>query len=246
VQPPTIRLAGAALLADPSGALYWPDEETLIVADLHLEKGSSHARRGIFLPPYDSRATLTRLAALCAQYRPVRVIALGDSFHDPEGPARLPAEESSLLRRLTAMHAFTWIAGNHDGLGGNVFGGSAEDELKLGPLTFRHIPRAHLHEGEIAGHLHPCATVATRAKVLRRPCFAADGARCVLPAFGAFTGGLDIMDPAFDGLFGEMLTAFLLGARAVHAFPILRAYPRRKMAAAPRPQASASEIAPRP
>jgi DNA ligase-associated metallophosphoesterase len=246
VQQPVISLAGAKLYPDPSGALFWPEEETLIVADLHLEKGSSHARRGVFLPPYDSRATLARLATLCAHYRPARVIALGDSFHDPEGPARLPVEESSLLRRLTAMHAFTWIAGNHDGLSGHAFGGTAADELAFGPLTFRHIPRVCLTDGEIAGHLHPCAVVATRARSLRRPCFAVDEARCILPAFGAFTGGLDITDRAFDGLFGSTLTAFLLGARAVHAFPIVRGAQRRKMAAAPSPQASAREMAPRP
>jgi DNA ligase-associated metallophosphoesterase len=238
---PLLSLAGAALHPDPSGALYWPAEQTLIVADLHLEKGSCHARRGIFLPPYDSRATLLKLGRLCACYRPARVIALGDSFHDPEGPARLGEADATILRALTLAHEFVWIAGNHDGLSGGILGGIATEAFRLGPLVFRHIPQLRDAAGEVAGHLHPCARIATRARSFRRPCFASDGVRCILPAFGAFTGGLDLDDPAFDGLFGPSLTAFLLGQRTVHAFP-----QRRKAAAAARPLTSANAIAPRP
>jgi len=74
----SVALCGKQLIADNSGALYWPGEATLLVADLHLEKGSAHAERGSFLPPYDTRQTLMRLAEVIDRYEPARVIALGD------------------------------------------------------------------------------------------------------------------------------------------------------------------------
>jgi DNA ligase-associated metallophosphoesterase len=219
VKAPIISIAGTALTPDASGALYWDAGAALIVADLHLEKGSSHARRGIFLPPYDSRCTLERLKRLCDKYRPKRVIALGDSFHDPDGPARLPEAERALVMALTTRHEFIWIAGNHDGVSPALLGGTVAESFRLGPLLFRHLPKPGAPDGEIAGHLHPCARVAVRGRHLRRRCFVGDGARLVLPAFGAFTGGLDLFDRAFDGLFLNRITAFLLGENAVYAFP---------------------------
>ena len=214
-----IDIAGVRLQPDYSGALYWPDEATLILADLHLEKGSSLARRGVFLPPYDSRSTLQRLARLCARFEPRRVVALGDSFHDPEGPARLPEAERALLGALTARHGFVWIAGNHDGLSPGLLGGDVMDTLQLGPLRFRHLPVPGAPSGEIAGHLHPCASVSVKGRRFRRRCFVGDGMRLILPAFGAFTGGLDLFHDAFNGLFAHRITAFLLGDDAVYAFP---------------------------
>ena len=214
-----IDIAGARLHPDASGALYWPDEATLILADLHLEKGSSLARRGIFLPPYDSRATLARLARLCQSFQPRRIVALGDSFHDPEGPARLPAEERALIADLAARHGMVWIAGNHDGLSAEPLGGAVTEELRLGPLVFRHLPARDGRAGEIAGHLHPCASVSVKGRRFRRRCFVGDGTRLILPAFGVFTGGLDLFDDAFAGLFLKTITAFLLGDDAVYAFP---------------------------
>lgn len=213
-------IAGASLRLDPSGAVYWPDMRTLIVADLHLEKGSAFARRGVFLPPYDTSATLTRLNELCVNYRPEQIIALGDSFHDREGPSRLLPEDRALLDRLNARHAFVWIAGNHDGLNAPSLGGVAMETYPLGPLTFRHDPRGTGAQGEISGHLHPCARIVWRGRSLRRRCFVSDGDRLILPAFGAFTGGLDIFDRAFYGLFAHRATAWLLGERAVHAFAL--------------------------
>jgi len=222
-----IDIAGATLSPDPSGALYWQQGAALIVADLHLEKGSSHARRGIFLPPYDSRCTLERLARLCDKYRPKRVVALGDSFHDRDGPARLPEAERAVLTALTACHEFIWIAGNHDGVSPAKLGGTVAEALRLGPLTFRHQPALSESVGEIAGHLHPCARVAVKGRAFRRRCFVGDGTRLILPAFGAFTGGLDLFDRAFEGLFLNRITAFLLGENAVYAFPERHLMPAR-------------------
>ena len=217
--PDVIRVAGTELLADPSGALYWPDEGALIVADLHLEKGSAFAKRGMLLPPYDTAATLARLARLVGRLAPRLVIALGDSFHDLGGPARMAACDRAALGALQRGRDWLWIAGNHDPHPGRALGGSAAAMLAVGSLVFRHEPLPAPCDGEIAGHLHPAARVALRGRAIRRHCFAADARRMVMPAFGAYAGGLNIRDRAFAALFGRGLTAHLLGEQRLYAFP---------------------------
>ena len=217
-------VAGAALTADGSGALWWEAERLLIVADLHFEKGSAFAARRVFLPPYDTAATLARLAALVARYRPAGVVALGDSFHDRRAPSRIAPADAEALRGLGAGRDWIWIAGNHDQEADGDFG-EAHAEWRAGPLTFRHEPRAGAAPGEIAGHLHPAARVPSRAGTLRRRCFVGDGTRLILPAFGAFTGGLNIRDAAFDGLFGAQPVAHVLGRAAAHRVPLARCLP---------------------
>lgn len=212
-----IIIAQARFFPDPSGALYWPDEETLIVADLHLEKGSSFARKGIFLPPYDSRSTLAALTDVCRRYEPKRVIALGDSFHDGGAADRLAAMERASIARLCRRHAFVWIRGNHDPAPCDVFGGAQAELLRLGPITLRHEPSPQANGPEIAGHLHPCASLVLRGRHFRRRCFVSDGARAILPAFGAYTGGLDLSDAAFQGLFARTPRIWLIGRGRVHA-----------------------------
>ena len=198
-----IVLAGAPLTADPEGALYWPEQGLLAVADLHLEKGSSFAARGQLLPPYDTAATLARLARLVARYAPRGVVALGDSFHDGGGPARLGDADRASLRAMQRGRDWIWITGNHDPEPADNIGGVFAAELKIGTLTFRHLPGGA--EGEIAGHLHPVARVAHRGRAVSRRCFAADGKRMVMPAFGAFTGGLNVRDEAFTEVFGTLV-----------------------------------------
>jgi DNA ligase-associated metallophosphoesterase len=188
------------------------------VADLHLEKGSSFAGRGILLPPFDTAATLKRLAQVIAHHAPRMVIALGDSFHDERGGMRLGASERAALRDLQRGRDWLWIAGNHDPRPTGEIGGQCADMLALGALTFRHAPVVDAQDGEIAGHLHPMARVTVRGHAVGRRCFAADGRRMVLPAFGAYAGGLNIRHHAFAGLFGESLVAHLLGDRRVYAF----------------------------
>ena len=190
-----IVLAGVPLLADCAGALYWPEQNLLAVADLHLEKGSSFAARGQLLPPYDSAATLARLGHLIAHYAPRVVVALGDSFHDGGGPARLGNEDRANLRALQRGRDWLWLTGNHDPDPANNIGGTFQSTLTVNSLTFRHQPSGA--DGEIAGHLHPVARVAHRGRAVSRRCFAADATRMVMPAFGAFTGGLNIRDAAF-------------------------------------------------
>lgn len=215
-------LAGVSLRADPAGALYWPEEKLLVVADLHLEKGSSFAARGVLLPPYDTATTLSRLARLVARYVPRTVIALGDSFHDGGGPARMHDADRAALRALQHGRNWVWIAGNHDPDPAQDIGGTFVESLAAGALTFRHRP-SPAGEGEIAGHLHPLACVSRRGRGIRRRCFASDGRRAVLPAFGAFTGGLNVRDRAIVSLFGALsFTAHLLGADRIYAVPAAR------------------------
>jgi DNA ligase-associated metallophosphoesterase len=218
-----IAIAGATLVADSAGALYWPEQRLLAVADLHLEKGSAFAARGVLLPPYDTTATLARLARLIEYYRPALVVALGDSFHDGGGPARMPDVSRASLAALLRGRDWLWLAGNHDPDPPQGIGGGVAAELAIGPLTFRHEPSPHGIDDEIAGHLHPSARIAQRGRGVARRCFAADAKRMVMPAFGAYAGGLNIRDRAFVALFGALsFTAHLLGAGRLYAIPAAR------------------------
>ncbi len=196
-----LSVAAVPLVPQVEGALWWPDERTLVVADLHLEKGSSFARRGQMLPPYDTMATLRRLAGVIARLAPARIIALGDSFHDRAGDQRLNEADRAALKALTAATEWIWIAGNHDPEPPRELGGWSTHELAIGPLVFRHEPRPGSEPGEIAGHLHPAARLIGRGRSIRRRCFVGNGRRLVLPAFGALAGGLNVLDTAFRPLF---------------------------------------------
>jgi len=218
-----LAVAGAALVADCAGALYWPEERVLVVADLHLEKGSAFAARGVLLPPYDTAATLARLAMLIERYAPRLVIALGDSFHDGGGPTRMSDVSRAGLKTLQRGRDWLWIAGNHDPDPAYNIGGRFADALALGPLTFRHEPSLHPSDGEIAGHLHPQARIARRGRAVSRRCFAADGKRLVMPAFGAYAGGLNVRDRAIVSLFGALsFTAHMLSERRIYAVAAAR------------------------
>ena len=213
-----IVISGESFTADASGALFLARESLIVVADLHLEKGSSYARRRVLLPPYDTAATLAHLTRVIARYNPRRVIALGDSFHDREAAERMGEADRASLRALQAGRDWIWIAGNHDPLPPASLLGEAHVEIRIGPLTFRHEPRAGDAAGEIAGHLHPVARVVTTRGSLRRRCFASDGARCVMPAFGAYAGGLNLRDIAFAPLFPNRAPhAHVLGRDRVYA-----------------------------
>ncbi|MEP9351560.1 ligase-associated DNA damage response endonuclease PdeM [Xanthobacter sp. KR7-225] len=207
-------IAGHEALLDPSGALFLVEARALVVADMHLEKGSAFARRGQMLPPYDTAETLAGLAGLVRRFAPRLVVALGDSLHDRWGAERIGENARAALAAFQAGRDFLWIAGNHDpephGLGGQCLGA-----LNLGGLVLRHEPEAQgrAAAGEICGHLHPVARVVRRGRALRRRCFVTDGARMVLPAFGAYAGGLEVSAPAIARLFGpDGFTAHLLGA----------------------------------
>lgn len=220
-----IEVNGARLLADPSGAAIEPTSATVIVADLHLEKGSSLARRGPLLPPYDTRATLTALAAVIQRWRPRRVVALGDSFHDGEAGERIAAADLGLLAGLMGGREWIWVRGNHDPSLPARCGGEIADEVRIGPLALRHQPEG-AGAGEVCGHFHPKASVRLRAgRLVSGRCFAGDGRRLVLPSFGAYTGGLDVLDPAVSGLFGKPFSVVLIGRGRLYRFTSARLSP---------------------
>ena len=227
-EPPAARvtivdIAGVGLIADLSGALFWEEQSLLVVSDLHLEKGSSFAARGVLLPPFDTVATLGRLAAVIARHDPRMVIALGDSFHDRAAHDRLSAPDRDAIAALQVRRDWIWISGNHDPALPPDLGGVVASEVAIGPIAFRHEPTGA--SGEIAGHLHPKARVSTRGRSMERRCFACDGMRAVMPSFGAYTGGLSIRDEAFSKIFGTPgFMAHVLGDRRLHTIAASRCY----------------------
>ena len=223
VRNATVTVAGVTLAADLSGAFFWESERLLVVSDLHLEKGSSFAARGVLLPPYDTVATLSRLCAAIARHDPRTVIALGDSFHDRDAHQRLSAPDRDAIAVLQARRDWIWISGNHDPALPRDIGGVVASEVAIGGIVFRHEPTGAA--AEIAGHLHPKARVTTRGRSLERRCFASDGMRAVMPAFGAYTGGLSIRDAAFQKIFQTPgFTAHLLGDNRMHTIAASRCY----------------------
>lgn len=213
-----ISLAGQRLLLDPGGALWWPEQQLLAVADLHLEKGSACAVRGSLVPPWDTRATLDRLALLLRRYAPKTVLTLGDSFHDSHGAGRMLPADAARLATMTAEHDFIWILGNHDPLPPAGLPGEVAEWWESDGIVFRH--EASGGPAEVCGHHHPKASVATRAMTVTRPCFVASPHRLMLPAFGAYTGGLDVRHPAIAGLFPRGGRAFLLGRDRLFTFTL--------------------------
>ncbi len=190
-----LDFAGEEWLLSAARALYWPREQALLVADLHLEKASWYAARGQMLPPYDSRETLGRLALAIRASGARRVFCLGDSFHDAGGPARMEPHAAGMLAALTRATDFVWIAGNHDARA--EWGGTVVDELTVGGVTLRHEARPGGAIGpELSGHFHPKLAVFARGRRIARPCAVRSETRLILPAFGALTGGLDAASPA--------------------------------------------------
>ncbi len=211
--------AGQSLVALPTGALHWPDRALLIVSDLHLGKSERMARRGgALLPPYETRETLTRLSDDLDRTRARSLIALGDSFDDLAAAGSLDDTDRQTLLRLMAGRDWTWVMGNHDA-GNHDLGGSQRDEIPLGPLTCRHI--ATPQTPEMSGHYHPKARLGGTA----RPCFLIDAARIIMPAYGAYTGGLYCDDPALTTLMQPAAIAVLTGAKAIPC-PMPRTAPK--------------------
>ncbi len=209
---------GVTAICDPLGGLYLPDLDILVVSDLHLEKGSAFARRGMLLPPYDTLATLRILDAIICRHNPKMVISLGDNFHDRVGSALMPELFRQMIEAMARGREWIWINGNHDPDGTVSLPGSSADELHYADLVFRHEPAKDAPAGEIAGHLHPAATVTRREKRVRRACFATDGRRLIMPAFGVTTGGLDLRHKAMHGLFDrQSLVAHMLGRDRIYS-----------------------------
>jgi DNA ligase-associated metallophosphoesterase len=196
-----LHLRGESFKPMPQGGLWWSDRRVLIVSDLHLEKGSSYAARGQMLPPYDTSATLAIVERLVDDLSPETVISLGDSFHDRKAEFRMDENNAERVRTLTSRTDWVWVEGNHDPDPPAHLGGRAAKVLRIADLVFRHEPTGEV--GEIAGHLHPCAKIVSKVRSLRRRCFVTDGQRLIMPAMGAFTGGLNFLDEAYAPCFPE-------------------------------------------
>lgn len=210
-----LQLAGHWMVPQCEGGLWWPDQRTLIVSDLHLEKGSAYAARGQMLPPYDTDATLSMVAAMAQRLSAQRIISLGDSFHDRAAEVRLSDTMTRRIQALTKRYDWIWVEGNHDPDPPQHLGGRAAKRLEIDGVVFRHEPTGE--RGEIAGHLHPVAKVRGRGRSVRRRCFATDGECLVMPALGAFTGGLNIRDAAFRAVFAQGAMAFAMGEQRIYA-----------------------------
>lgn len=217
--PCEAEINGQHVLFDPAGAIVLPEHGVVCVSDLHLEKGAAFARRGQFLPPWDTLATLRLLEQVIARHDPRIVISLGDNFHDRIGSIHMPVEFRRMINAMARGREWIWINGNHDPDGVTDLAGISVDTLDHAGLHFRHEPGRQPMRGEIAGHLHPAATLLRRSRAVRRPCFATDGRRLIMPSFGVLTGGLDIDNPAFKGMFDKSnLTAHLLSQGRIHSF----------------------------
>jgi hypothetical protein len=215
-----ISVSGHAMRPLAAGALYWESEDTLLVADLHLEKGAAFAALGMLLPPYDTSTTLERLGKEIRAVEPRRVVALGDSFHRAESAERIAAGDLAFLLKLQQGREWFWICGNHDPHLPASIGGTVCATLTIRGLTLRHEPSPAQSAREIAGHLHPVARISRRGSMIRRRCFATDGHRLVMPAFGAYAGGLNVLDDAFEPLFSRpRLEAWMMGRADV--YPVL-------------------------
>ena len=211
------RLNGAPVTLRASGALWLEEQRTLVVADLHLEKGSAYAMRGQMLPPYDTRDTLRRLQAEVVAAQPAAVVLLGDTFHDRASEDRLARDDAEGLRALSGQTRLVWVVGNHDADGPRALPGEVVPELTVESLVLRHEPAPGRSVGEVAGHLHPCLRVAAAGTSVRRRCFVTDGSRLVAPAFGAYAGGLSVRHEAFSTLFADAPVCAALSGNRVRA-----------------------------
>ena len=211
---------GESFAASPAGALYWPAQDALLVADLHLEKASWFARLGQFLPPYDSVATLTALGALLESTGVRRLYCLGDSFHDRFGCERLPAQARSLLSDMTSALEWTWILGNHDPGFADHCGGTLVEEAQVAGIILRHEARRDDPRPEISGHFHPKYRMSLKGRHVSRRCFVASDTKLILPAFGSLTGGLDASHPEIVRHVGRGAAALVPIQDRLLRFPI--------------------------
>lgn len=226
-----LSFAGEDFALVQGRALYWPRENALLVADLHLEKASFYARHGQMLPPYDSRETLERLAAAIRETGARRVYTLGDNFHDAEGADRLEPHAAGMLDALTRAVDWVWITGNHDAELKDGHGGTLAVELELAGMLLRHQAVPGETRPELSGHFHPKFKLTARGRHISRPCAVigrgagSSGERMILPAFGALTGGMNAADPAILEAMqpARAIDAVLPAAGKLVQFPLWRA-----------------------
>jgi DNA ligase-associated metallophosphoesterase len=219
-----LNFGGNQFEAAGATALYWPMQQMLLVADLHLEKASSFARGGQMLPPYDSLATLEKLERLIASTGARTVICLGDNFHDRGAEGRLSGRAAEILKQLTIQTEWIWITGNHDPQVEAKWGGRSKDELLVGGITMRHEAQATFPNLEISGHYHPKLRVNINRRNVARHCFVVSERKLIMPAFGSLAGGMDASEAAYIAQpdlreTGSAQAVLALPSRFVH-FPL--------------------------
>ncbi|MFL0355782.1 ligase-associated DNA damage response endonuclease PdeM [Erythrobacter sp. GH1-10] len=224
-----LPFAGEELVLMKSNALYWPRERALLVADLHLEKGSWYAKHGQMLPPYDSRETLERVADAVKATGARRVITLGDNFHDDAGTHRLDPYAAGMLESLTRALEWVWITGNHDEQMHRAFGATLVEELEINGIALRHEAKRGETRPELSGHYHPKMRLKVRNRHIARPCGVVSrakdrGDRMILPAFGAYTGGMDAGSPEIMEALqpASRIDAVLSAKHKLVSFPLYR------------------------
>ena len=225
-----LPFAGEELVLTRSNAIYWPRERALLVADLHLEKGSWYAQHGAMLPPYDSRETLERLADAVKATGARRVITLGDNFHDDAGTHRLDPSAAGMLEALTRALDWVWVTGNHDENMHRSFGAQLAEEMELGGIILRHEAKSGETRPEMSGHYHPKMRLKVRDRHIARPCAVISrsensGDRMIAPAFGAYTGGMDAGAPEIRRALSpaSRIDAVLPAKGKLVTFPLYRA-----------------------
>ena len=209
-----IEWGGQTLELHQSGALYWPAQKTLVLSDLHFEKGSNFLIRRLFLPPYDTAETLNRVETVMAHFKPERIILLGDVFHDAKAWQRMSSENKTWFEKLLGGPQVIWVEGNHDAGSTRDF----VDSHTLEGLSFRHI--ATVSDFEISGHYHPAAAIRHKGTLVRAPCFVVNARQIIMPSFGAYTGGLDITEEAMAPFLKDDTRLFLLGQEKEYEAPI--------------------------
>jgi DNA ligase-associated metallophosphoesterase len=215
-----LSFAGHDFLASPEGAVHWPADNALLVADLHLEKASWFARLGQMLPPYDSLATLSALTGEIERTGVCRLYCLGDSFHDKFGCDRLPGTARDLLTSLTGRLDWIWIVGNHDAGFIDHCGGRIVEECEVGGIILRHEAVETDPRPEISGHFHPKFRLSMKGRSVSRRCYVASANKLILPAYGAFTGGLDARHPEILRKVGPGASALVPVTDRLLRFPI--------------------------
>ncbi len=219
--PVSFSFAGESLQPLACGALWWPAQATLFVADLHFEKASHFARRGWLLPPHATADTIAALITAVETTGATRLVCLGDSFHDAAGPDRLSDAARRTLMTMIRDLDWWWITGNHDDDAAGRLGGRTMVEGRIGPLVLRHEADPGDPMPELSGHFHPKLVIRHRGRHIARRCFAHAPTKLILPAYGAFTGGLDIADPAIRTALAGPATALVVEAGKLLRFPVV-------------------------
>lgn len=200
-----VNIAGQHFQLHPFKALYWDEQSCILVADVHLGKGRHFRRKGLWVPPSAGDQNYDKLMSLLLDFRPQKVIFLGDLFHSDYNDDW--DHLIDIVKGFTQV-TFELIRGNHDRLSDHAYAKAQlivhEEPLLLDGVLLSHEPIADYREGpyNLAGHIHPAVRLQGRGRQsLRLPCFHFGANQGLLPAFGNFTGMANIAVEEGDRVF---------------------------------------------